>query len=228
MAVFFSFLYFAQNTANLEAQKLLGLCANYEAKIRQNFAFITPSLARLSDDALKELETEIPAYRHVIEKVRIGKANTFSVETEQVLAARSNSGRGRLSELYDKIVYAFSFSLTVDGEKKTLTGEQVRNLRYHPDSKTRRKAMKVYFKKYEENQIALANLYNIIQTDYDTEASLRKYPSSCLLYTSDAADDLLCVDLGGRRIIKKKHQTHYRYNPTIHTTRHVYLRTHHI
>ena len=26
----------------------------------------------------------------------------------------------------------------------------------------------------------------------------------CLLYTSDAADDLLCVGLGGRRIIKKK------------------------
>ena len=24
---------------------------------------------------------------------------------------------------------------------------------------------------------------------------------TCLLYTSDAADDLLCVDLGGRRII---------------------------
>src|SRR5450756_2296749 len=26
--------------------------------------------------------------------------------------------------------------------------------------------------------------------------------TACLLYTSDAADDLLCVDLGGRRIIK--------------------------
>ena len=32
------------------------------------------------------------------------------------------------------------------------------------------------------------------------------YISGCLLYTSDAADDLLCVDLGGRRIIKKKIQ----------------------
>ena len=32
---------------------------------------------------------------------------------------------------------------------------------------------------------------------------------TCLLYTSDAADDLLCVDLGGRRIIKKKK----RYTP---------------
>src|SRR5450756_3255903 len=30
------------------------------------------------------------------------------------------------------------------------------------------------------------------------------YFRTCLLYTSDAADDLLCVDLGGRRIIKKK------------------------
>eukprot|EP00831_Metopus_contortus_P010087 TRINITY_DN13918_c0_g1_i3.p3 TRINITY_DN13918_c0_g1~~TRINITY_DN13918_c0_g1_i3.p3 ORF type:complete len:130 (+),score=26.23 TRINITY_DN13918_c0_g1_i3:645-1034(+) len=32
------------------------------------------------------------------------------------------------------------------------------------------------------------------------------FPNSkvCLLYTSDAADDTPCVDLGGRRIIKKK------------------------
>src|SRR5450756_3235911 len=34
--------------------------------------------------------------------------------------------------------------------------------------------------------------------------SLFRCLSSCLLYTSDAADDLLCVDLGGRRIIQKK------------------------
>ena len=34
----------------------------------------------------------------------------------------------------------------------------------------------------------------------------------CLLYTSDAADDLLCVDLGGRRIIKKKKTSYERPN----------------
>ena len=33
-------------------------------------------------------------------------------------------------------------------------------------------------------------------------------PKLCLLYTSDAADDLLCVDLGGRRLIKKKKKHH--------------------
>src|SRR5450756_3220697 len=36
------------------------------------------------------------------------------------------------------------------------------------------------------------------------ETTMDPHHRICLLYTSDAADDLLCVDLGGRRIIKKK------------------------
>src|SRR5680860_1148144 len=36
---------------------------------------------------------------------------------------------------------------------------------------------------------------------------INRSPCTCLLYTSDAADDLLCVDLCGRRIIKKKKKT---------------------
>src|SRR5450756_3169023 len=47
----------------------------------------------------------------------------------------------------------------------------------------------------------------------------------CLLYTSDAADDLLCVDLGGRRIIKKKKKTARTTNPQ--TTNHRPLDTDH-
>ena len=45
----------------------------------------------------------------------------------------------------------------------------------------------------------------------------------CLLYTSDAADERSSVDLGGRRIIKKKHNNKRTGQPTditiIHMTR---------
>src|SRR5450756_1342100 len=43
----------------------------------------------------------------------------------------------------------------------------------------------------------------IWHTVYDSCAEIfgRGIVLPCLLYTSDAADDLLCVDLGGRRII---------------------------
>ena len=43
---------------------------------------------------------------------------------------------------------------------------------------------------------------------------------TCLLYTSDAADDLLCVDLGGRRIHKKKNTHTTRYTRIDNTNSH--------
>ena len=38
------------------------------------------------------------------------------------------------------------------------------------------------------------------------ELALRESLACCLLYTSDAADERSSVDLGGRRIIKKKNR----------------------
>src|SRR5450756_230952 len=53
--------------------------------------------------------------------------------------------------------------------------------------------------------LVLRGFHSLIQTATFSRACRRA--SICLLYTSDAADDLLCVDLGGRRIIKKKKKT---------------------
>ena len=49
----------------------------------------------------------------------------------------------------------------------------------------------------------LENLYGSIPEFFKSEAELIRI-WSCLLYTSDAADERSSVDLGGRRIIKKK------------------------
>ena len=48
-------------------------------------------------------------------------------------------------------------------------------------------------------------IYNVFETEAATRMLFfrveKKFYSICLLYTSDAADDTPCVDLGGRRII---------------------------
>ena len=44
------------------------------------------------------------------------------------------------------------------------------------------------------------------QASRDAAATPASRGSTCLLYTSDAADERSSVDLGGRRIIKKKKQ----------------------
>ena len=52
--------------------------------------------------------------------------------------------------------------------------------------------------------IASDETVKVLQSDTFT-----KY-ESCLLYTSDAADERSSVDLGGRRIIKKKKKTKHK------------------
>ena len=49
-----------------------------------------------------------------------------------------------------------------------------------------------------EGQDEIAPVLSFIVVSYNTRDIL------CLLYTSDAADERSSVDLGGRRIIKKK------------------------
>jgi len=44
--------------------------------------------------------------------------------------------------------------------------------------------------------------------DVGTTCAAEERNISCLLYTSDAADDMQCVDLGGRRLHKKKTRKH--------------------
>ena len=49
--------------------------------------------------------------------------------------------------------------------------------------------------------------YKDAGVDIDAGDALVANIKSCLLYTSDAADERSSVDLGGRRIIKKKKST---------------------
>ena len=46
--------------------------------------------------------------------------------------------------------------------------------------------------------------YGLCAKCYGRDLGRGSLVNVCLLYTSDAADDLPCVGLGGRRIIKKK------------------------
>ena len=54
-----------------------------------------------------------------------------------------------------------------------------------------------------ERDIHTETCREILVREGERERKRERESESCLLYTSDAADDLNSVDLGGRRIIKK-------------------------
>ena len=56
----------------------------------------------------------------------------------------------------------------------------------------------------EQEGLDVSGLSGVIEVDPVARTADVQGMCTCLLYTSDAADDTPCVDLGGRRIIKKK------------------------
>ena len=71
---------------------------------------------------------------------------------------------------------------------------------------------------------AKPNVESKLNGEYVVETTMNSY--ACLLYTSDAADERSSVDLGGRRIIKKKNKyknnirrNKYKHNTTKRHTR---------
>ena len=60
---------------------------------------------------------------------------------------------------------------------------------------------------YSLNSLDISNNKEILVDKFENKVRvILTNPPFCLLYTSDAADERSSVDLGGRRIIKKKTQ----------------------
>ena len=98
---------------------------------------------------------------------------------------------------YDKSDYYFELALQSDSSDATLLNNYSYSLAER--KKDLEKALKMSEKALSINPKEPSYLDTYGWILY----RLGRY-DDCLLYTSDAADDLLCVDLGGRRIIKKK------------------------
>ena len=67
-----------------------------------------------------------------------------------------------------------------------------------PDEKT------LYFQDIPERTRLILDFSYLDFAIHNSQGKLITRTTTCLLYTSDAADERSSVDLGGRRIIKKK------------------------
>ena len=83
---------------------------------------------------------------------------------------------------------------------------------------------------YKRQNLALALLLSddLAAAEKEARAAARALPQSpqaqhCLLYTSDAADERSSVDLGGRRIIKKKKPKTRRLGQSVTPTSYIQL-----
>ncbi|HRI36140.1 MAG TPA: M3 family metallopeptidase [bacterium] len=107
-----------------------------------------------------------------------GLAHLLSESEERVLLAKSRALGSDLS-LHEELTGSYLFDVTVDGETKTVTEEEVRTMRSDPDRTKRRESLRSIRHVYNsrQNQIALSRIYTAVVKDHVSDVELRGYSS---------------------------------------------------
>ncbi len=115
---------------------------------------------------------------YMLESIRRFKPYTLSEGEEKLLSLKDVNGIDALVNLYEMITNHFSFTLEVNGEKKSLTRDQLSSYFYNASPDLRRLAYQELYRVYSENSTVLAQIYNHRVRDWHAEGiELRGYAS---------------------------------------------------
>jgi len=114
-------------------------------------------------------------YRHYLTFLRKRREHLLSEKEEMLINKRDLTGKLAIQRIYQELTSSFKYTLTVDGERRVMNGEQIRSLRENPDPMVRARAMKTYFAKYADNSLVITNVFNTLLKDHQIEGELRHF-----------------------------------------------------
>ncbi|MGH9510467.1 MAG: M3 family metallopeptidase, partial [Terriglobales bacterium] len=174
----FAQLRFAADTQNQEALAFMAQMEDLFAKAQNRTLFFSLWWKGLDSVNAKRLMKEAGDLRYWLEEMRHFKPHTLSEPEEKVINIKDVTGARALETLYETLTNKFSFTLEVDGEKKTLTRDALMVYARHPNPDLRAAAYREFYRVYSEHSLILAQLYSNIVRDWRNEnVDLRKFKS---------------------------------------------------
>lgn len=171
----YAHLIWTTDTGNPQYGKLMQQAKELSSEIHQKLVFFDVEWMQVDEErAWKLIESpELEHYRHYLETSRRYKKHTLSEKEEQILSAKSVTGRSAWNRYFDETLGAARFDL--DGEE--LTEQEVLSKLHEPDRELRKKAHASLTGKFKEKSHTLTFVFNTILADKHTNDKLRKYNS---------------------------------------------------
>jgi oligoendopeptidase F len=174
----YSYLWLSEDTQNEAALNLRDRLDQSLVPLGNRVLFFEIWFKDLPDETAEKLITQSGDLKYFLESVRRFKPYTLSEREEKLLALKDPNGIDALVSLYEMITNRFTFSLEVDGEKKSLTRDQLTSYYYDPSPEIRGAAYQELYRVYGENATILAQIYSHRVRDWHAEGiELRGYSS---------------------------------------------------
>ncbi len=174
----YAYLWFAEDTHDQAALNLRDRLDRSRVDLGNRVLFFDLWFKDLPEDAAERLIAGSGDMKYSLESIRRFKAYTLSEVEEKLINLKDVNGIDALVNLYEMITNHFTFTLEVDGEKKTLNRDQLTGYFFNTSADIRRAAYQEYYRVYGENSTILAQIYSHRARDWQAEGmELRGYAS---------------------------------------------------
>jgi len=172
-------LLFAGDGRNDAYKALVARVQEAQTRVENETLFFPLEIQKIPDATVHNLlaDDRLGHYRHYIEALRLFTPYTLDEKSEQIINRKNLTGKTAFVNLFDEFTAAFEWQLEIDGEVKTLTQSEIRQLLFKPDPELRKRAKIAHDGKYGENALVFTNVFGNLIKDHGLEMEMRGYES---------------------------------------------------
>ena len=172
-------LKYSEDTQSDEATALLPKISQFGSKIQNQILFFDLWWKKQVDEKnARRLMKSAGELSDYLRYKRLMSKYSLTEPEERIINTLDVTGVTALVKLYDKITNAFSYTINVNGKKKTMGREELTTYVRNKNAKTRETAYKALLTKYHQNKGVLGEIYQNIVLNWKNEGiGMRKFSS---------------------------------------------------
>jgi oligoendopeptidase F len=174
----YAYLWFSENTKHLAARSFKTKVEERLTSLHNRLVFFDLWWQSVDQDNAFRLMAGTGTLRYHLETIRRFKPHTLSEPEEKIVNIKNITGRSAVHSLYDIVTNAFTFTLTVNGTRKSMTREELTSYLRHAQGRLREAAYRELYRVYADQHDLLGDIYKTLVNDWKAEnLQLRRFAS---------------------------------------------------
>ncbi|MGC8863495.1 MAG: M3 family oligoendopeptidase [Armatimonadota bacterium] len=170
-------LVFCADTSKPEHGALLQRVQERQTQAALELIFFELELMAAEPEVIERIleDDRLERYRHFVRASRLFREHRLSEPEEKILEEKANTGPRAFQRLFEESVAAMRFKVTVEGEERILTEQEVMALLRDPNRETRKSAAASLSQGLIDNARLLTFIFNTLVYDKSIDDRLRRY-----------------------------------------------------
>ncbi|NJN70004.1 MAG: M3 family oligoendopeptidase [Nitrospira sp.] len=174
----FAYLWFSEDTKDAKSRSLKSRVEERLTTLNNRLLFFDLWWQGVDSFNAERLMADAGDLRYHLETIRRYKPHTLSEAEEKIINVKNVTGRSAVNTLYDVVTNGLTFTLTVDGKRRTMNREQLMSHVRSPRASIRQAAYQELYRMFSTQRDLIGEMYRTLVNDWKAEnVELRAFSS---------------------------------------------------